>query len=211
MPPPSLRGYHCFYPSCALYPTEDPLSWVEHELYFSYFWLSSSSWDSMCSLRKGKYNQQFTCYNKSCSTAPCHLLPVGGYGVINERLRLNGGTSEGGSAEGEEGGEAHWPWKCRGRKKKRIEGLSSILHTLHFIRDRARTQKIMSTHGTFIRNLFMNSKFHLLSTSSEIYCVCFSLEAISRREKTNCSPPPQPLLLLGDLTGCHNTKEMEGN
>ena len=56
----------------------------------------------MCSLRKGKYNQQFTCYNKSCSTAPCHLLPVGGYGVINERLRLNGGTSEGGSAEGEE-------------------------------------------------------------------------------------------------------------
>ena len=68
----------------------------------------------------------------------------------------------------------------------------------------------MSTHGTFIRNLLMNSKFHLPSTSSKIYCVCFSLEAISRREKTNCPPPPPAPSLLGDLTGCHE-KEMEGN
>ena len=67
---------------------------------------------------------------------PRHPPPVGGsYGVINER-RLNGGTSEGGSTEGRKRkGEGGGALTLKVRRKKEEKG--PILHTLHYIWDRA--------------------------------------------------------------------------
>ena len=118
---------------------------------------------------------------------PRHLPPVGGsYGVINER-RLNGGTSEGDprkEGRGREGRGGALTLKVRRKKEEK----GPILHTLHYIWDRGGDESSVRSGTMSLAQMQIISLFSQPLSSFTILGL-LPPAAISKREKSNCSPP----------------------